>query len=233
MGSCLYFVDWLKVIFSCCSSDDCDLAAMTYWSLWLNGNAKVWKHKNGRLSSVLNLVGHALFQWQSVRKLQLFDNNFVSFSHRAMCWQALRGVVKCNVDAATFPSSGTISYGVVIRNSEGEFIAARSDCLVGSFGARKAEALGVREVLSWLKGLPFLPIIVEMDSLQVFNALFVDSFSPNGFGLIIGDCRVSAQSLGEVTFSFVRRSANSTAHFDARVGGSLSGPREWRHVPPS
>ena len=58
--------------------------------------------------------------------------------------------------------------------------------------AREAEAIGVREVISWLRGLPFLPIIVEMDSLQFFNTLFVDSFSPNGFGLIIGDCRALA-----------------------------------------
>ena len=70
-----------------------------------------------------------------------------------------------------------------------------SGCLVGSFVARKAKAIGVREVLSWLKGLPFLPVIVEIDSLQVFNALSVDSFSPNGFVLIIGDCRALVQSL--------------------------------------
>ena len=88
---------------------------MTSWSLWLNRNAKVWKHGNERLSSVLNLASQALFQWQSVRKLQLFYNNSVSFSHGAMCRQRpCVGWFKCNVDAATFPSSGTISYGAVI-----------------------------------------------------------------------------------------------------------------------
>ena len=71
-----------------------------------------------------------------------------------------------------------------------------------------------------------------MDSFQVFNALTTNSFGPNGFGLIIDDCRALAQSLGDVTFSFVRRSANSAAHSIARVGYSLSAPGEWRHVPP-
>lgn len=84
--------------------------------------------------------------------------------------------------------------------------------------AQEAEAIGVQDILSWLRGLPFLPVIVEMDSLQFFNALFVDSFSPNGFGLIIGECRALAQFLGDVIFSFVRGSANSAAHFVARVG---------------
>ena len=84
-GGCVYFVDWLERVFAHCSSDDCDLAAMICWSLWLNRNSKVWKNRNGRLSSVLNLAGQDLFQWRSVRKLQLFDNTFVSSSHGAVC----------------------------------------------------------------------------------------------------------------------------------------------------
>ncbi|KAH9786028.1 reverse transcriptase domain-containing protein [Citrus sinensis] len=229
-GGCMYFGDWLERVFARCSSGDCDLAAMICWSLWLNRNSKVWKNKNGRLSSVLNLAGQVLFQWRSVRKLQLFDNTFVSDSHGIVCWQRPSvGWFKCNVDAATFSSSGKISHGAVIRNSDGVFIAARSDCFIGSFDAWEAEAIGVREILSWLKGLPVFPVTVEMDNLQVFNALTTNSFSPNGFGLIINDCRALAQSIGDVTFSFVRRSANSAAHFIARVGDSGDGlvDRRW------
>ncbi|XP_024035529.1 uncharacterized protein LOC127899286 [Citrus sinensis] len=143
-GGCVYFGDWLERVFARCSSDDCDLAAMICWSLWLNRNSKVWQNKNGRLLSVLNLAGQVLFQWRFVRKLQLFDNTFVSSSHGAVCWQRPRvGWFKCNVDAATFSSSGKTSHGAVIRNSDGAFIAARSDCFMGSFGAREAEAIGV------------------------------------------------------------------------------------------
>ena len=71
-----------------------------------------------------------------------------------------------------------------------------------------------------------------MDSLQVFNALHDKTIYPNGFGSIIDDCRALARSLGEVAFFFVRRSANSTAHTVAQVGGSMSGSGEWRLVPP-
>ena len=91
----------------------------------------------------------------------------------------------------------------------------------------------MRKALNWLKNLPLRPIIVEMDSLQVFNALHDSVDYSNSFVTIIADCRALAQSLGEFIFSFVRRSANTTAHTIARVGGSLSGPGEWRHVPPS
>ena len=39
----------------------------------------------------------------------------------------------------------------------------------------------------------------------------------NGFGLVISDCRALAHCLKEVTFSFVRRSANTAAHIVTRV----------------
>ena len=189
----------MERVFARCSSDDCDLAAMICWSLWLNKNSKVWKNKNERLSSVFNLVDQILFQWRSVRKLQLFDNTFVSDSHGVVCWQRPSvGWFKCNVDAATFSYSGKNSYRAVIRNSDGVFIIARSDCFMGSFGAREAEVIGVREILNWLKRLPVFPVIVEMDSLQVFSALTTNSFSPNGFGLVIDDYRALAQSIKDV-----------------------------------
>lgn len=80
--------------------------------------------------------------------------------------------------------------------------------MIGSFGARD----------------------VEMDCFQVFKA-FTENYScPNGYGLILDDCRVLAYSIGDIKFSFVRRSANTATHVVARVEGSLSGPGEWRHV---
>lgn len=62
----------------------------------------------------------------------------------------------------------------------------------------KAEALGIRETLSWLKRLQFPCIILETDCLRVFQAL-VEKFSgPNGFGLIIDECRALLMSKEEV-----------------------------------
>ena len=75
-------------------------------------------------------------------------------------------------------------------------------------------------------------VIVEIDCLNVYSALVSHDYSPNGFGLIIADCQALAQLVGEVRFSFVRRSANVTAHNVARVGGSISGLGDLRDVPP-
>lgn len=66
-----------------------------------------------------------------------------------------------------------------------------------------------------------------------FKALTENCSCPNGYDLILDDCRALAHSLGDIKFSFIRRSANTAAYVVARVGGSLSGPGEWSRVPPS
>lgn len=102
------------------------------------------------------------------------------------------------MDAAVFSTQGKIGFGCVIRSSEGGFLAARCAGMTGNFEARETEALGIREAFSWLKELQFLCVIIEMDYLQVFRTLVETFSSPNGFGLIIEDCRSLTKSIGEV-----------------------------------
>lgn len=80
------------------------------------------------------------------------------------------------------------SVGCVIHNSVGEFVAARCECFLGIFGSREPEVLGIREALSRIKRLQLPCAIIEMDNLQVFQALTENFSSPNGFGLTIEEC---------------------------------------------
>ena len=130
------------------------------------------------------------------------------------------------MDASVFASEGKIGFSCVLRNSEGCFLAARCAGMTGRFGVWEAEALDIRETLSWFKGLQFPCVIIEMDCLQVFRALVEEFSGPNGFGLIIEECRALARSIGEVQFSFVRRFTNFAAHSVARAASSPSSPQE-------
>ena len=96
----------------------------------------------------------------------LADADASNVVHGAVCWERpLVGWAKCNVDATVFHSQSLVNYGCVVRNSEGIFLAASYDRFLGNFGAREAEALGVREALSWLKNLHLPRVIIEMDYL--------------------------------------------------------------------
>ncbi|KAH9679250.1 rnase h domain-containing protein [Citrus sinensis] len=194
IGQTSSFLEWLGLIFSRCSKEDCDLAAMICWKIWAHRNDKVWNNRSGRVYQILNSAGHLLYQWQSLRKQAMFtDVDESSSVHGAVCWKRPHvGWVKCNVDAAVFSSQAMVGLGCVVRNSEGIFLTAKCDRFLGSFGAREAEAFGVREALSWLKKLQFPRVIIEIDCLQVFKALTENHSSPNGFGLIIEECRFLA-----------------------------------------
>ncbi|KAH9768542.1 reverse transcriptase domain-containing protein [Citrus sinensis] len=116
-----------------------------------------------------------------------------SSAHGSVCWKMpCAGWHKCNVDAALVRSRGLISFGAVIRLAGGDFIAAKSNILPGRFDPREAEAIGVKEALSWLKKFSFKSVVLEIDSLLVFNALHDKFDYPNGFGTIIANCRALA-----------------------------------------
>lgn len=85
----------------------------------------------------------------------------------------LEGVIKVNVDASLFKNSDTFKIGMVARNHRGEFMAGKVICLVASTSVLEAEALGVREALSWIKEqhLQQQRVEVESDSLLVVRAI--------------------------------------------------------------
>ncbi|XP_073128662.1 uncharacterized protein [Henckelia pumila] len=119
--------------------------------------------------------------------------------------------LKCNVDAAIFNSPPRMGFRCV-------------------FDPRTAEALSIREALTWFKDLSYSDIVLESDALTLIEAL--KNRSPDDFyvGLIIEDARFLALELNSCSFAFVRRSANQAAHSLARAAGSLSG-RKGRVIP--
>ena len=73
--------------------------------------------------------------------------------------------VKINADTSIFDDTNCYSHAFVVRNGEGKLIEARSKCLKGQPNPDLAKALGVREVLSWVKDNNCNEAIVESDCL--------------------------------------------------------------------
>ena len=51
--------------------EDCKLAMMVCWRLWLNRNDKVWNGHVSRAQNLVNAAGHYHFQWQEARRRSL------------------------------------------------------------------------------------------------------------------------------------------------------------------
>ncbi|XP_074347622.1 uncharacterized protein LOC141686487 [Apium graveolens] len=141
------------------------------------------------------------------------------------------GWIKINIDVACYTGRDNIGVGCVVRDDRGVFQRARSNQIGGLRKPREAEALSMREALSWVKGRRASKYIFETDS-----KLLVDAFHAiegrSMFDTIVEDCRELAKHYEDVLVKFVPRSTNSVAHEVARAAYSNSGLREWYNTAP-
>ncbi|XP_031106841.1 uncharacterized protein LOC116011420 [Ipomoea triloba] len=120
------------------------------------------------------------------------------------------GRVKLNTDAALDVENNVMGLGWVLRDDGGRFLAAKGLRVEGTYEVKVAEAICVREALSWLKGTGMGDVDVEMDSQLVYYALCSSSFN-SAFGFIVDDVKEVASTIDGVHFYFVKRSANHAA----------------------
>uniref|UniRef100_A0A803QMV6 RNase H type-1 domain-containing protein n=1 Tax=Cannabis sativa TaxID=3483 RepID=A0A803QMV6_CANSA len=101
-------------------------------------------------------------------------------------------------------------------NSNGELISVFAGVKIGRVSPELAEAMGIREALSWLKDHEYTRAEVETDSLVCVEAIRSTTSFTSSFELIVEDCKTILKSLINVSIFFVKRSANRVAYFVAR-----------------
>ncbi|KAH9687401.1 Nicastrin [Citrus sinensis] len=155
LGHYSSFLDWQELIFSTYSRENCQLAAMVCWRIWIHRNDRLWNHRNSSALQVLNSAGRFLFQWQNARKQPfLADVDAVKGNHGAVCWEKpCFGWLKCNVDAAIFKAQGKFSVGCVIR--EVQFSIVRRSANSAAHSVTRAEGSMSGE-LSSMESIPDL-----------------------------------------------------------------------------
>ncbi|XP_031131670.1 uncharacterized protein LOC116033054 [Ipomoea triloba] len=120
--------------------------------------------------------------------------------------------------------------GWLIRDDKGAFLKARSDILFGIYTPSEAEAMGLREVLSWLKNQNLTHFLIESDSLQVVQGLSSKSFDSSFDLIYVKDLLCIFPN---AYISFVKRSTSRVVHLLARETLSSSDCMDWVNHPPS
>ncbi|XP_074359672.1 uncharacterized protein LOC141699722 [Apium graveolens] len=130
------------------------------------------------------------------------------------------GWLKINIDVALF-LNGNIGVGDVIRDENSRFVAARGKKIAGAWKAREAEAIGLKEALSWVIDRGYKQCVIETDSYALAAAC-------NGrpgealFGTIVMDCIQLLKHINQVLVVFIYRSANSVVHRLAKAAYFMS-----------
>lgn len=120
------------------------------------------------------------------------------------------GWMKINVDGTIFSDRGVM--GAVMGDHNGHFLGGLAKPFMHKTTSALVEALGVREMLSWIRDRGRSKVIVEMDCLQIVQAIKRNEEQLSIFGSIILDCLDLLATLSDVKVEFVSRLVNSIAH---------------------
>ncbi|XP_017256601.1 uncharacterized protein LOC108226171 [Daucus carota subsp. sativus] len=171
-----------------------------------------------------------LQEWKKAQEETCKSGTGVHVHTRQWC-PPPEGWIKINIDASCRQDSEYVGVGCVVRNERGEFLRARTTLVQGRSYAREAEALSLKEALSWVKTWRTQKCIFESDAKLLVDAIHA-GHGNSIFDTIVEDCRELIKHFQEVLVMFVLRSANNVAHSSAQAACSMSGPQEWYHTAP-
>ncbi|KAL8116352.1 hypothetical protein AgCh_022741 [Apium graveolens] len=215
---------WLGSLFDKLKKEEHAEIVSLCWAIWNARNQVVWDNKKSSVDGVLTSMRQYLAEYS---KAQDFSTQalyqFVEHGDGAQVWVRPKiGAVKVTVDAEIFAESFSYGIGMLARNDMGEVIWGRSESYPGNVCADFAEAMVVKEALSWCKLNKWQEIVLESDCLSVVQALRCSITMRSPLGYIIRECREMLKELNIEVF-YIKRSANEAAHVLARESSSFSG----------
>ncbi|XP_060972482.1 uncharacterized protein LOC133038374 [Cannabis sativa] len=202
---------------------------MILWSVWGACNDLVWNDKAISVERVVSSVITYLELWKFAQNI----NGGASSSSgqpRAGVEHWIKpslGELKVNCDASLFCGERSHGLGWIARDHVGLCVAAAAVKHRGDIDPVVAEALSMKEALSWedsrtVEGFCPTAVILESDCLVLVNAINSKSHILSPLGLIISDCISLIRSFSsfDISLQFVKRSGNQAANWLARSSGS-------------
>lgn len=222
--------DWFMKMVRQIHKSQISCFTMICWNLWAARNDKVWNNISSNGISIVHKTRSFLHDWSQL--------NFSSTQHSNSNMPSVKwtkpspGFLKLNTDAALDKSKGKMGFGWVLRDEHGTFVAASCMPKDGLCAPKEAEAMAIREALSWLKNNNYSRVKIESDALTVIQSLKSEIFN-SSFDLILLDVKDLLCHLDDVFIAHIKRSANGVAHLLARYSTSNADRKDWFLEPPS
>uniref|UniRef100_A0A803PY52 RNase H type-1 domain-containing protein n=1 Tax=Cannabis sativa TaxID=3483 RepID=A0A803PY52_CANSA len=138
-------------------------------------------------------------------------------------WSPPAGLgLKMNVDATVNQEHKILGVGAIIRDGNGNVVAAFSKPVQGCFRSDELEAKALFHSLNWAKQLQLQITHVETDALRVSSAINSTLRNLSSFDDLIMDVCYLLSFFSGVTVSHVKRNANQAAHGLANNAGLMA-----------
>ncbi|XP_019197070.1 PREDICTED: uncharacterized protein LOC109190922 [Ipomoea nil] len=141
------------------------------------------------------------------------------------------GGIYCFTDAGFHGASP--SYGFFACNAHGGLEAAANEPLICPNDPLLAEAMAVREALSWLRDHGFQNVAVYSDCAVLVSSFRDVTTYRSYLGIILDSCLQLFRSFHSCSIKFVRRDANTVAHALAKHSSAIDSHSVWRDYLPS
>ncbi|XP_031127549.1 uncharacterized protein LOC116029641 [Ipomoea triloba] len=170
-GSYTNFQDWMSTMSTSLSNTQACTLYIVCWKIWDLRNSILWNNQSLNAARfTVQSAQNYLNDWLEANKAGQFGDE-LAVAEEPKWSKPQLGLLKLNVDAAIDKPHSKMGFGCVLRNDQGHFVAARGSQWSGAYNSREAEAVAIRESLSWVKSHDFDNIIIETDSLQVVQGL--------------------------------------------------------------
>ncbi|KAK6126674.1 hypothetical protein DH2020_039582 [Rehmannia glutinosa] len=229
---------------------------MMLWSQWKERNEVLWNNKCSSSIGIISTAVSMLSNWCTANSVCSYGDapdffqqqpglNWFGTTANSSYGGAADSVqqhpsrwkpaefpfFKCNVDAALSRHKNSTGIAMVVRDDNGEFVVARTVVFQGLYEVREAEAIGIREALSWTKNLGFQQLIIETDAKYVVDGLVSLEPGISEFDNILKECQILLQSEPAFSVTFVHRNGNRVAHALAKEAFSFDSPFVWSSPP--
>ncbi|XP_019158573.1 PREDICTED: uncharacterized protein LOC109155343 [Ipomoea nil] len=141
--------------------------------------------------------------------------------------------VLCSTDADFYGSQHAPTFGFYVRSPEGVFVAAVNGPLSCPYDPLLAEAMTIREALSWLQDHNYHNIVILSDCAVLVDSFWDVSSYCSYLGIILDSCLRLFNSFSTYSIKFVRRGTNLVAHALAKHVGAVHARSVWRESLPS
>uniref|UniRef100_A0A2N9F767 RNase H type-1 domain-containing protein n=1 Tax=Fagus sylvatica TaxID=28930 RepID=A0A2N9F767_FAGSY len=222
----LNFLDLIQFMIANRTSHEFESFAMVCWSLWYHRNKKRLSQPTEPQDRLVAKAQELLAEYNSAHHSQMPPQPS-SASSRAEWKPPDLGRCKVNFDGAVFAEREEAGIGVIIRNSNGEPMAALCQRIPYPHSVNAVEASAARAATQLAIDVGILDVEIEGDSAGIVSALLDPNPCLALFGHLIEDTKLLAQSLNFVSFKHVKRDGNSVAHTLAKKAKSSKPLEIW------
>lgn len=125
--------------------------------------------------------------------------------------------LKLNVDASLVAGQNSFAVGMVLRDSQGQFVAGKTRRFTGAVPVLEAELAGIWEAMLWSHEVSAGLVIIESDSLLSVKAINHGHDNVLESGDLVQQCQEMLRNHGRISVSHVKKQANKVAHNLARI----------------